>query len=212
MAALSFEFPQPLAEKYRPVKFGEFIGIERPITIMTKLARQPFSSAWLFNGASGTGKTSLALAVAQEMPAELHHIPSQSCNVATIENVRRICQYVPAMGYKMHLVLADEADRMSPAAQLALLSILDSTNPAPNTIWVFTCNSTDGLEAQFLSRCRTLEFSSHGLSKEIATYLEDVWAQEYTGDFKPDFLKLARESRNNVRAALMLLEMELMAN
>ena len=212
MASLAFEFPEPLTEKYRPRKFAEFFGIDKPVKIMSKLAAQPFSSAWLFTGASGTGKTSLALALADEMPGELHHIASQSCNVAALENVRRICQYVPAMGRKMHIVLVDEADRMTNAAQLALLSMLDATNSAPDTIWVFTCNSTENLEARFLSRCRVLDFSSHGLAKEIAAYLSNVWASEYSGTFQPDFMKLARESRNNIRAALMLLETELMAN
>jgi replication-associated recombination protein RarA len=206
----TLEFPQPLAEKYRPERFDHFIGLDKPLKIMRKLTVNPFSSAWIFTGPSGTGKTTLALAFAKELPAELHHIPSQACNVAALENVRRTCQYVPAMGHRMHLVLVDEADRMTPAAQLALLSMLDATNPAPDTIWIFTCNSTEGLEARFLSRCRTLEFTSHGLAKEISTYLEEIWETETSAE-KPDFLKIARESRNNIRAALMLLEMELMA-
>ena len=42
-------------------------------------------------------------------------------------------------------MLVDEADRMTPAAQLALLSKLDATAIPPNTIFIFTCNETDGL-------------------------------------------------------------------
>jgi len=40
----------------------------------------------------------------------------------------------------------DEADRMSKAAQLHLLSKLDATAFPPNTIFIFTANATDGLE------------------------------------------------------------------
>ena len=79
-------------------------------------------------------------------------------------------------------MLADEADQMTSAAQLALLSQLDSTDPAPNTIWIFTANDTERLERRFLSRCKVLEFSSYGLAGEIATYLATVWhAEEATG-------------------------------
>ena len=63
----------------------------------------------------------MAMALAEMLPAELHHIPSQECNLDNIERVRRICQYVPMAGHRMHLVLVDEADRMTDAAQVSLL-------------------------------------------------------------------------------------------
>jgi DNA polymerase III delta prime subunit len=69
-----------------------------------------------------------------------------------------------------HVVLADKADQMTNAAQLSLLSKLDSTDPAPNTIWIFTATDTERLERRFLSRCKVLEFSSYGLAGEIASY------------------------------------------
>jgi hypothetical protein len=39
-------------------------------------------------------------------------------------------KYVPSMGFKRHLVLIDEADQLTAAAQLYMLSILDSTHSA----------------------------------------------------------------------------------
>jgi DNA polymerase III delta prime subunit len=100
---------------------------------------------------------------------------------------------------------------MTPAAQLALLSKLDATAFPPNTVFVFTCNSTDGLEPRFLSRCRVIEFSSYGMAGEIATYLDTIWHAEGGNGNAPDLARLAKESRNNVRDALMKLEVELMA-
>jgi DNA polymerase III delta prime subunit len=105
----------------------------------------------------------------------------------------------------------DEADRMTPAAQLALLSKLDATDQAPNTIWIFTCNETGSLEPRFLSRCRVIEFSSYGMAGEIAGYLEQVWHSEGGNGNCPDLTRLAKETRNNVRDCLMRLEVELMA-
>ena len=54
----------------------------------------------------------MALALAETLRAEIHHIPSQQCNVANVEDVIRQCWYVPASG-GLHLVLVDEADKMS---------------------------------------------------------------------------------------------------
>ena len=99
----------------------------------------------------------------------------------------RRCWYAPMTPGGFHVVLADESDQMTDAAQLALLSKLDSTDPAPNTIWIFTANDTERLERRFLSRCKVLEFSSYGLAGEIASYLDKVWHAEGGNGSGPDF-------------------------
>ena len=208
---VGIDFPMPLTEKYRPTSINDFAGLDKVKKIMRKLAAEPFPSAWLFTGPSGTGKTTMALALAAEMKAELHHVPSQECNLENLERIRRTCQYVPMQGYRYHLVLIDEADRMSPAAQVSLLSKLDATNFPPNTVFVFTCNTTDGLEPRFLSRCHSLEFSSYGLSEQAAELLRRVWTSETDSPDTPDFKRIVKNSANNIRAALMTLETELMA-
>jgi DNA polymerase III gamma/tau subunit len=210
MSAPSFAFPVSLSEKYRPRTVAEFVGLEKPKKILAKFARAPYPSAWLFVGPSGVGKTSMAQALCSDIKGELTHIPSQRCNAQAIEEACYHCHFVPLTG-GMHVVLIDEADRMTPAAQLALLSKLDATAFPPNTVFIFTCNSTDGLEPRFLSRCRVIEFSSYGMAGEIATYLDNVWHAEGGNGDGPDLARLAKESRNNVRDCLMRLEVELMA-
>ncbi len=210
MSTPTLAFPQSLAEKYRPQTIAEFVGLDKPKRILSKFAAQPYPSAWLFVGASGVGKTSMALALCSQIKGELTHIPSQKCNAQAIEEACYHCHFVPLTG-GFHVVLIDEADRMTPAAQLALLSKLDGTAFPPNTVFIFTANSTDGLEPRFLSRCRVLEFSSYGMASDIAEYLDKVWHAEGGNGNCPDLTRLAKESRNNVRDALMKLELELMA-
>ena len=204
-------FPQSITEKYQPMQIEEFVGLEKPKAIARKLVARPMPSAWLFLGPSGTGKTTLALAIARALHAELHLIPSQECNLENIERVRRTCQYVPMSGCPVHLVLADEIDQLTNAAQISLLSKLDATNFFPNTIFIGTCNATDRLEPRFLSRFHVIEFSSYGMAKDVAELLENIWRKEAPASAPaPNFARIVKDSQNNVRACLMALETELM--
>lgn len=199
---------QIFTEQYRPRKVSEFIGLSKPKEKMLQLIQRPRSSAWLFVGPSGMGKTTLALAVAEELGAELHHIPSQKCTVDAVDSIRRKCAYLPMLGKGFHLVLVDEADSMSRAAQDALLSLLDSTARPENTIFIFTCNEVDSLQVRFKSRCFPLEFSSYGVAKDAALLLENIWSVEASPDSPaPNFARIVKESNNNIRAALMELEL-----
>jgi replication-associated recombination protein RarA len=211
-AAGSFNFPEPLAERYRPRKVNDFIGLDKTRKVLNAFCAKPFPSSWLFVGPPGVGKSSMALALKDELGAEFHHVPSQKCTVAEIDQVIRLCWYLPHTAGGFHLVLVDEADRMTPAAQLALLSKLDSTDPPPNTIFVFTCNSTEGLEKRFLSRCSVLEFSSYGMRDELATFLGKVWQWETGKPATMDFQRLAKDSTNNVRDALMQLQVAILGS
>lgn len=205
----SFSFPASLAEKYRPTRIADFAGLEKQKRILAKLVSAPFPSAWLFQGPSGTGKTTMALALAEELRAELHHIPSQECTVGNVAEVIRFCWYVPRNA-TFHLVLVDEADQMTPQAQLAFLSKLDATAFPPSTIFVFTCNAVDRFEDRFLSRCRVLEFSTYGMAGELVGLLDRVWHAEGGNGNCPNLARLVKDSSNNARESLMRLELELM--
>lgn len=212
----SIDFPQPLSEKYRPKLIADFIGLEKQRKVASAFVRAPREAAFLFCGTSGVGKTTLALAMAQEMGAELHLIPSQKCTVENLEDTLRHCAYVPLSG-GFHFVLVDEIDTASNAAQLALLSKLDSTARPSKTVFCFTCNSSEKLERRFLSRCLTLEFSSYGLRTEVAAFLERVWDVEigHSGNVadakRPDFERIVKNANNNIRDSLSVLEIEILA-
>lgn len=205
-----FEFPTPLSEKYRPQTIDDFLGLEKPRKILAGFCKRPFPSAWLFTGSPGVGKSAMGMAMAKTMGAEFHHIPSQKCTVAEIDATIRKCWYAPFNG-GFHFVQVDEADQMTDSAQLALLSKLDSTDPPPKTIFVFTCNDTTRLQERFLSRCKVLEFSTYGLRESLSIFLAKVWELETGKECMLDTLRMAKDATNNVRTALQNLEMEILA-
>ena len=199
----------PLVEKYRPKRLADFAGLTGPRAVLSCFAAEPYSAAWLLVGAAGTGKTTMAFALAEEIGGEVHHIPSRNCDLATVEEVCRKCHYYPWSG-SWHTVIVDEADQMSRPAQLAFLSKLDSTAPPPNTVFVFTANDTALLERRFISRTRVLRFGLEAEAAVASAYLARIWEAE-TKATAPDFARLLADSEYNLRDALMRLEIEMVA-
>jgi replication-associated recombination protein RarA len=210
----NLQFPQSLTETYKPRIIGDFVGLSKQKAILDKLAAQPRSCGLLFVGAPGTGKTTMAFAYARAIQAEIHHVPSQDCNLETLQSVSAMCHRVPydfteGRACKWHVVIIDEADEMSKAAQTFLLSRLDGSNPCPTTIWILTANSEDRFEDRFLSRLLKLpKFNSYGAGEDIRGLLSRIWQERANGAPEPDF---SRMTTGNVREALQALEVELLS-
>lgn len=208
MATLAIQFPESLTEAYRPQTIGEFCGLDKQKKILASLAANPRPCALLMQGGPGTGKTTISYAFARQIGAEVHHIGSQEANIENIKEVVRMCQYVPMSG-GFHVVIMDEADKMSPATQLYLLSKLDGTEACPRTIWVFTCNAVDTLQDRFISRTMQLPaFNAYGASADIKNLLGRIWQERANGAPEPNMSKIPT---GNVREALQWLEVELLA-
>jgi DNA polymerase III delta prime subunit len=190
-------YPMPLVERYRPRKIADFIGLEGPKRLFQNLLKAPRPVAVLLVGPPGCGKTTLAMAFAEELPGTLHHISSQKCDVAALDRLNDLLAYCPSCG-RFHVVKVDEADQMTDKAQLQLLSRLDGTaslkpkfgggfeqGSAPPVIWIFTSNGwgetgttpPSTFEPRFLSRCLVVPCDKPNVS-EIAQFLRRIWALE----------------------------------
>jgi replication-associated recombination protein RarA len=213
---VGFAFPESLSDKYKPKRVADFMQVF-PRKVMLSLLANPRPGAYFFLGASGLGKTEMALALANELPAQVHHVASKDCDLEAVRKIRLACNYVPHDMFnperrcRMHVVIVDEADQMSKPAQLAFLSLLDATGFPPNTVFIFTGNSRDGLEDRFMSRVKLLPFSKEGMAPKIVELLAAIWAAEAGDAPAPNFARLVKDSCNNVRDAINTLEVELMS-
>jgi len=205
----SFVFPQSLTEAYKPASIDGFVGLEKQKRILSNLAANPKPCALLFDGAPGSGKTSMAFVFAGAINAEVHHIGSQEATIENVKSVVHFCHYVPQAGKQWHVIVIDEADKMTAAVQLYLLSKLDGSEPVPGSIFVLTCNGTDALQDRFLSRLLKLpKFNSYGAGNDIRTLLARIWTERANGLPMPD---MSEVPTGNVREALQWLEVELLA-
>jgi|SRR5579863_8728318 len=201
-------FPKSLTMEYQPQTIAEFCGLEKQKKILSNLVKAPRECTLLFEGGPGTGKTSMAFAFARELGAEVHQVGSQEANLEEVKRVVTMCHYVPLSG-GWHVIIMDEADRMSPATQLYLLSKFDGTQTVPKTIWILTCNVTEPFQDRFLSRCvRIPKFHAIGAGKDIRSLLARIWKEKAGQSDSPDFDKVPT---SNVREALQWMEAELLA-
>ena len=210
----SLPFPEPLTEKYRPRRLRDFVGLLEVKRTLEPFIKNPFTHAWFLLGGSGLGKTALVQAIALEINAQLHEIPSAECDLERVLREANDCLYGAfdfdkGGGRIWHVFSVHEADKMTPAAQIALLSKMDSTAWPPYTIFIFTANSVLNLEQRFLSRCSILEFNAESMEGELEAYLAKIYKLE-GGKYPVDFAAIAKASRYNVRDALNKLQVELL--
>lgn len=200
-----------LCEKYRPLKIADFIGLTEPKLILQKMAAQPCGRAFLFEGKTGSGKTAMTLAFAAAIPAQVHLLPANKCTRDNVAKLWMNCQASPKDGFRMHLVLVDQADLLSRKQQLELRSKIDGPEKVAHVIWVFTATPTDKLDAGLRSRCMQLKFSTYGNSTAATELLERVWQAEAPTTPPPNFARIIKEANGSVRAALMDLDLRLSA-
>jgi replication-associated recombination protein RarA len=223
---------EALVTKYAPRQIADFIGLAPVKAIMTAFIRDPYSAAFLMMGSPGTGKSSLAMCVAETIRTKhgcaIHHMKSADSSVDAIEKLIHDCQMAPMLGGRWHVAIIEEAGSIGPAAQKAWLSELDSL--PPDAIVLFTANpfvigangriTPHALKDRFLSRVRTLNFTEPSI-EEMVDFLEKVWQFETPHGRRgfrhngkavspPDFTAIARAAAGNIRSALMTLETEIL--
>jgi replication-associated recombination protein RarA len=226
-----FEFPVTLAEKYQPW-IKDFVGLTEPKRVMLGLLKNPKPCSLLFMGDPGSGKTTMAMKFAEQLPAAHHHVRAQSADIGTLDRIWELCQYYPARG-RFHVVHIDEVDGATEKAQLQLLSRMDGTSSlkpmwgggfergeVPPIIYIFTCNGRrvngemkppSELLPRFLSRCIVLNFETVPVS-QLAMYLSHVWRKENGPEraYSQEYFEYLAEGMG-VRDALMRLDSELLA-
>src|SRR3989344_1033228 len=101
-----------LAEKYRAKKYSEIIGQEKAVEdVRNFLKNFPRKKALVLYGPAGTGKTSLAIAVAKENNLEVLELNSSDLrNRSQLEETLKPATEQKALFKKGKILLMDEVD------------------------------------------------------------------------------------------------------
>lgn len=136
--------PLPLTEKYRAKTFSEIKGQDLVIQEVINFYKKfPIEKALILNGPVGTGKTCLALALANEFNLELFELNASDLrNRIKLEEILKPATMQESLFKKSKLILMDEADGITTSDRGGLpelLALIEKTSfpiiITANNIW-----------------------------------------------------------------------------
>lgn len=147
---------------YRPTSVKDFIFQDAATeALVKKFIEEADIPDLLLSGHHGTGKSSLANVIKHELKIDdMDWLPINAALETSIEMIRtKVLGFVNtyAMG-EFKIVYLDEADRLSPAAQDSLKSLIEEFQD--NARFIMTCNKRNRIIPPLHSRCQEIRFKS----------------------------------------------------
>jgi DNA polymerase-3 subunit gamma/tau len=217
-----------LARRYRPQQFGQLVGQEAVVrSLINSLKSNRVAHAYLFTGARGVGKTTIARILAKalncrEGPTVTPCDQCDSCKgIASgedvdvleidgasnrgIDEVRAIrdnVQYRPQRSrFKIYII--DEVHMLTPQAFNALLKTLEE--PPPHVKFFFATTEVQRIPITILSRCQRFDLGGIGVPQIVERLREIVGVEHMQAD--DEALELvARRAAGSMRDAQSLLD------
>lgn len=217
-----------IARKYRPQTFEEVIGQEHITkTISKSITQKKIAHAYLFSGAHGVGKTSLARIIAKalncvngptdkpcgvcpsctqiENGTPLDVIEIDGASNRGIENIRTIIENVrisPVAGkYKVYII--DEVHQITNEAFNALLKTLEE--PPAHVVFILATTEADRVLPTIRSRCQQYIFKSLGI-EDLEKILKGILDKENISYDDEAIFLIAKQARGSVRDSETILE------
>ena len=203
-----------LYRKYRPLKLADVVGQDDAIRqLQTQLTNQKISHGYLFVGARGCGKTSVARIFAHEINHFDYQLEDNYVDIIEIdaavftmvENIRELrdkAMLAPTTGkYKVYII--DEIHMLSKNAFNALLKILEE--PPEHVVFIFATTNPEKIPATILSRVQIFHFKLADKSV-MQPFLEGICQKEGINIEKDALSLLIEQGGGSFRDSLSILD------
>ena len=164
-----------LNEIYRPKDLSTYVGNK---SLKESIAKQLLNNDiqnYLFYGPAGTGKTTLAKIIVNNLDCD--HLYINASDERGIETIReKVSGFASVMSFKpIKVIILDEADFLTIQAQASLRNIIETFSRT--TRFILTCNFVERIIDPLQSRCQTFKIIPP-TKKEVAVHLASICDKE----------------------------------
>lgn len=203
-----------LFEKYRPKTWAEVVGQDKALETIRRVAQRGLAGrAYWISGKSGTGKTTIARLIAQDVadPFFTQEIDASRLTPAALAEIEAdMQQFGWGRGGRAYIV--NEAHGLRRDTVRQLLVLLERL-PA-HVVMIFTTTidgqaTFEGMDdaSPLLSRCIEIKLAQRGLAEPFAARAREIAdAEGLNGKPMSAYLELVKQSRNNMRTVLQAIE------
>ena len=174
-----------LVEKYRSKTLDSYVGNEHIKKTIKQYLGQNDIQNLIFYGPAGTGKTTLAKLIVNNLDCD--HIYINASDERGIETIRdKVSGFASSASFKpLKVVILDEADFLTIQAQASLRNVIETFSRS--TRFIMTCNYVERIIDPLQSRCQVLKIvppSKVDVAKHIAWILGEENISFVIGDIK----------------------------
>ena len=188
-----------LVEKYRPNVLENYVGNKNIKSVISKYLEQNDIQNFVFYGPAGTGKTTLAKLIVNNLDCDYIYI--NASDERGIETIRdKVNGFASVASFKpLKVVILDEADFLTIQAQASLRNIIETFSRT--TRFILTCNYVERIIDPLQSRCQVLKVVPP-TKKIAALHLLKILDQENIKHTDEDIINIVNQFYPDLRKCI----------
>ena len=186
-------------EKYRPTTLDTYIGNEHLKSKVSVYLESGDLPHLLLYGKAGTGKTTLAKLLVNNIECDYMYINASDENsVDTVRN--KVRGFASTMGFKDYkIIILDEYDYITPNAQAALRNLMETFSK--HCRFILTCNFVERIIDPIQSRCQSFQVIPPS-KKEVAVHMTNILKEEGIASKVDDIAGLVNAGYPDIRRVI----------